>query len=374
VRAANADTPHNSMKSHTQLRRLLLTAAAILGAWLVFVDMSPSVLAPFPRVQAAPALATAADRSFPVLASASGVLQPGQLENLNFTIAGQVQTITTQVGAKVTAGEILAKLNDRSQQAELNAAIDAVIAAQGRVCLDDSGPGLGKAGCSIQAWLANAEVGLVRAQQNEAATVLYAPEAGTILQVNGVVGDTVSAGNSGPTNPATNGGSASTNGFIVIGNDSSFVFRAPFSQAEGVQLVAGQSATVTVDLLPGLSLPAKISSIETSATQVGGVPEYYAEVTLGASDPRLRKGMTGSVDVTIASANNVLAVPSAALFTGASGALQVDVWSGGQAHATTVQIGLVGKNLTQITSGLQAGEQVMLSPAGQTLPSSPSPT
>src|ERR1039457_4539292 len=128
------------MKSHTRLRRLLLTAAAILGAWLVFVTMAPSVLAPFSRVQAGPALATAELRSFPVLATASGVLQPGQLENVNFTIAGQVQTITARVGAKVTAGETLARLNDRSQQAELKAANDAVIAAQGRVCLDDSGP------------------------------------------------------------------------------------------------------------------------------------------------------------------------------------------------------------------------------------------
>jgi len=59
MRAANADTPHDSMKSQTRLRRLVLTAAAILGAWLAFVDMAPSVLAPFSRVQAGPALATA---------------------------------------------------------------------------------------------------------------------------------------------------------------------------------------------------------------------------------------------------------------------------------------------------------------------------
>lgn len=75
-----------------------------------------------------------------------------------------------------------------------------------------------------------------------------------------------------------------------------------------------------------------------------------------------------------ASATNVLSVPSTALFTGPNSALQVDVWSGGRAYATTVTIGLVGSNLTQITSGLQADEQVMLAPVGQTLPPSPSPT
>jgi hypothetical protein len=75
-----------------------------------------------------------------------------------------------------------------------------------------------------------------------------------------------------------------------------------------------------------------------------------------------------------ASAVSVLTVPTQALFTNASGRLQVDVWYHGAPVATTVTIGLVGNTLTQITSGLQQGEQVMLSPVGQTLPSSPSPT
>jgi hypothetical protein len=67
-------------------------------------------------------------------------------------------------------------------------------------------------------------------------------------------------------------------------------------------------------------------------------------------------------------------VPSLALFTDAKGALQVDVWYHNSPVATTVNVGLVGNTLTQITSGLQQGQQVMLSPVGQKLPSSPSPT
>ena len=140
---------------------------------------------------------------------------------------------------------------------------------------------------------------------------------------------------------------------------------APFSQTEDVLIKTGQTANVSVDAIPGLSLPAKVALIEPSATQVGGVPEYYAEIRLSQSDARLRDGQTGSVDVTIAIANSVLSVPSTALFTGANNATQVDVWRDGQAYATTVGIGLIGNTMTQITSGLQAGEQVLLSPAGQ---------
>jgi|GEM_PF-3066317 len=360
------------MRRQTLLRRLVIAAGAVLV--LVMIAFGPMVIAHFTKTKATPELATAEDRSFPVLATASGVLQPGNLQNVNFTISGQVQSITATVGEKVTLGESLATLNDSNQQAEVNAANYAVSAAQAAIAQAEAS-GSSAQVSQARAQLAQAQVGLIRAEQDLAATVLRAPESGTVLAVNGLPGDIVSAGNSGFANPAANGGSAVANGFVVIGNDSSFVFWAPFSQVEDVLLTVNQVATVSVDAIPGLSLPAKVISIETSATQVGGVPEYYTEVMLTSSDPRLRNGQTGSVSVTVATANNVLSVPSTALFTGANNATQVDVWSGGQAYATTVQIGLVGSTLTQITSGLQAGQQVVLSPAGQTvLPSSPAPS
>jgi RND family efflux transporter MFP subunit len=360
------------MKRQTLLRRLLIAAGAIVV--LVIIAFGPSVIAHFSKQQKTPALETVARRSFPVLASASGSLQPGNLENVNFTIAGQVSGIGVQTGEKVTAGQLLATLNDANEQAELNAANLAVSAANAAIAQAQA-TGSSAQVAQAEAQLANAQVGLITARQHEAETQLHSPETGTILQVNGVIGDTVSAGNSGVTNPATNGGSAIANGFIVIGDNSSFVFWAAFSQSEDVQISKDQVATVTVDAIPGLSLPAKVLFPEPSATQVGGVPEYYAEVQLTASDPRLRNGQTGTVNVTINYANNVLAVPSTALFTGANNQLQVDVWLDGQAYATTVTTGFQGNNLTEIRSGLQAGEQVVLSPAGQSvLPSSPAPS
>ena len=196
-----------------------------------------------------------------------------------------------------------------------------------------------------EAQLANAKVGLITAQSHDKETKLLAPEAGTVLAINGIVGDFVSAGNSGPTTPLSNGGSAIANGFVVIGNSAQFDFWAPFSQTEDVLLTRGQAATVSVDAIPGLTLPAKVNTIETSATQVGGVSEYYADIQLDATDPRLRDGQTGSVNVTVATANSVLAVPSTALFTGQNNQTQVDVWSRGQTYATTVVTGLVGSTL-----------------------------
>ena len=157
---------------------------------------------------------------------------------------------------------------------------------------------------------------------------------------------------------------ATASGVLQLGSANVFAASAPFTQTEVVQLQVGQAATVSVDAIMGLTLPAKVSSIDPSATAVNGVPEYFATITLTSTDQRLRDGQTATLAVVTATASNVLAVPTQALFTNSAGALQVDVWSSGQAYATTVSIGLVGNTLTQITSGLVQGEQVMLAPGG----------
>lgn len=162
---------------------------------------------------------------------------------------------------------------------------------------------------------------------------------------------------------------ASASGSLQLISRSRVILRAPFGRADAGRLRAALSGTVTVDALPGVSFPCKVSFIDTSATQVNGVPEYYAEITLTATDLRLRNGQTATANLIVASVNNVLAVPTQSLFTSANGAFQVDVWYQGRPVATTVTVGLTGTTLTQITSGLQQGQQVMLSPVGQTVPS-----
>jgi hypothetical protein len=56
----------------------------------------------------------------------------------------------------------------------------------------------------------------------------------------------------------------------------------------------------------------------------------------------------------------VLAIPNQALYS-LNGGLYVDVWYQKRAVPTSVGTGLIGDTLTQITSGLSGGEQVVLS-------------
>jgi macrolide-specific efflux system membrane fusion protein len=158
-----------------------------------------------------------------------------------------------------------------------------------------------------------------------------------------------------------------------MGSAANFVVWALFSESDTARLREGQTGRVSVDPLHGPSLPCKVKFIDASATLVNGVPMFYAESTIGEPDLNLRNGYTATVSIDVAYATNVLAIPTQALFTNANGADQVDVWYQGAPVATTVTVGLSGDTLTQITSGLLQGQQVMLSPVGQTLPS-PRPT
>ena len=191
------------MKPQTLLRRLVIAAGVVVV--LLAVAFGPQVIAHLTKKTIPPGLATAADASFNVLANATGVLQPGQLENVNFPISGQVQSVVVQVGNKVTARQLLATLNDSTQQAELNAANFAVSAAEAAIA-QARATGSPAQVSQAEAQLAQAQVELIRAKDDDAATRLYAPESGTVIQVNGVPGDSVSAGTrASPTRQPTAG-------------------------------------------------------------------------------------------------------------------------------------------------------------------------
>ncbi len=73
----------------------------------------------------------------------------------------------------------------------------------------------------------------------------------------------------------------------------------------------------------------------------------------------VKPGMTATVAVTTAEADNVLTLPASAVPTsGTTGTVQVQR-SNGKTVRTTIGIGLRGDNSVQITSGLSAGDKVV---------------
>ncbi|MBS2551283.1 HlyD family efflux transporter periplasmic adaptor subunit [Catenulispora sp. NL8] len=239
--------------------------------------------------------------------------------------------------------------------------------------------------------IVNAQNSLSTAQKGVTGTVITAPQAGTVLSVGGSVGDSVSAGSASSTSAAssassssaggTTGGSAggssgsssstsssasgakSGSGFVVLGDMGALTVRAEFAETDASKLKAGQSAQVSINAIPGSALTASVQEVDPTSTVVSNVVEYGVTLQFSSGQQELatlKPGQTASVSVTTDSVTNVLYVPSSSVTT-LGGQSFVTVVDGKTQTQTPVQIGVVGDTTTEIDSGVNEGDQVLLS-------------
>jgi multidrug efflux pump subunit AcrA (membrane-fusion protein) len=159
------------------------------------------------------------------------------------------------------------------------------------------------------------------------------------------------------------GSSSSSSGFITLVDATDLSVQAGFSEVDAANVAVGQPASVTFDAVPGYEAAGRVVSVDTTATTVSNVVTYYATISLNSPDSRLKPGMTATANVMVGEADNVLAVPSSAVRTFGT-TKTVTVLRNGQQVTTPVTTGVVGDTETEITSGLQQGDQVVLASGG----------
>jgi len=217
---------------------------------------------------------------------------------------------------------------------------------------------------SGQAQVASAAAQAQAAQVSLNQTTLTAPTSGVVVSINGVPGETAGGGTaqapgSLAPQPSSGTGSGASSGFMVIDDTSSYVAVMPFAETDAARLAANQTAALTFDAIPNLTISGHVLSISPSATVVSNVVDYYVSFVLNRTDPRLREGMTANASVTVAQADNAVRVPNAAVRT-TGGTTMVTVLAKGQQVATEVITGVVGDTYTEIKAGLNEGDTVVL--------------
>src|SRR5579875_409709 len=248
---------------------------------------------------------------------------------------------------------------------------------------------------SAQAAVDGAEAALRTAENELSETRLFAPVSGTVVSLADIApGQVVSAtsglgsgsgsgtGASATSRSSATSGSASgasgsgasgsssssgsgSSGLVEIASTRSLVMTVSLSEADISQVHVGDNATVTIDALTGVELPARLTSISPLGTSSSGVVTYDAPLTLTATDPQVRPGMSASASIITAQASGVN-LPSAAVSATSGSVAHVEVLDGSREVSTPVVVGLVGDTRTQIVSGLRAGQQVVVT---ETLPS-----
>ncbi|SHJ90796.1 HlyD family secretion protein [Pseudonocardia thermophila] len=236
------------------------------------------------------------------------------------------------------------------------------------------------------ALVAAARAAVEQARRDVENCTLRAPVAGTVAVINGTVGEylapstgtsALAPGSDAPipgAGGATGGGAAAAatgvsanrpggTQFIVLSDVDQFQVVVPFNESDAVQIQPGQRADVTFDAIPDLTAPGSVLSVAPVATSIGGVISYYATITLNSDDPRLKSGLTATANVITGETEDVLTVPSSAV-RNVDGRSVVTVLGPNGPADVPFQPGQVGLDRTEVVSGLQEGQQVLL-PVGQ---------
>lgn len=123
------------------------------------------------------------------------------------------------------------------------------------------------------------------------------------------------------------------------------------------QLGLGQSALGSVDAYPHERFPAELFYINPGIDSLRGSVEV--KLRIPAPPSYLRQDMTASVDIEVGRHNNVLVIPSGAVFDAAGAQPWVLAIEGHRAVKRPVKLGFKGEGRVEVVDGLAAGDTVV---------------
>jgi RND family efflux transporter MFP subunit len=147
----------------------------------------------------------------------------------------------------------------------------------------------------------------------------------------------------------------------TIVDDSTFEFRAAVASGDFGKLKVGETVTVTADALPGFTTNGRVDRI---APQIETRSRSFEVVILVPGRPELVSGLFARAQVHVRDVPGSLVVPPAALVRDGAdpSRAQTFVVVGGKAERRDVAVGVEVADAVQVTSGLKAGDVVVVDP------------
>ncbi|TIR18100.1 MAG: efflux RND transporter periplasmic adaptor subunit [Mesorhizobium sp.] len=390
-------------------RRLWLYALLAIAVAAAGVALYQWYAAAPPRIEYTTVPAATADLTVEV--SATGTLQPLTQVDISSELSGIVRSVAVNENQQVKKGDVLAtldtaKLEVQIERATASAKAAAAAVEDAKVTLQENENAVVRASAltrrgmatdqsleaatatrdrskaaldSAEANLAIAQADLKAQQTDLAKSTIYAPIDGIVLTRSVDPGQTVASSLQAPVL------------FVIAADLRNMELRAAVDEADIGQVKPGQHARFTVDAFPDRPFDAEIRDISYASVTTDGVVTYNARLEVDNGELLLRPGMTATVSVVTRQAKGVLTVPSTAfryrpmqqaargwslsdLFTGrmgrpnrqreatkapTDGSRTLYVLENERPHPVNVKVGSTDGELTEITSGLDAGAQVI---------------
>jgi HlyD family secretion protein len=191
---------------------------------------------------------------------------------------------------------------------------------------------------------ARASLALAELQLQEATIV--APFAGTVAAVAAKENEQV-----GPGAP-----------MITLIDPSSFSVEVRIDEVDIGQVEVGQEARITLDSFPDRELQGRVDFISPVASVDLGAVSYAVTISFNPTDVPLRSGMTANMTIITQQKHDVLLVPNRALsFDRETGGLYVEKLLNDNVVRADVEIGLQDDSFGEVLSGLEKGDEVVIS-------------
>jgi len=195
----------------------------------------------------------------------------------------------------------------------------------------------------VQASLQAAQTALAQARSNLAKTKLTAPFDGVIAKLNLHVGEQL------PLGPAA-----------VLLDTSSFYVDLPIDEVDIAKIALGQAVNLKFDSLPGAVLPGKVSRVGTIGDKSGSVVTYTVRVEVDPTGQPLLSSMTATTTIITGKVSSAVRIPNRFVrvdrSTGKTYATRRQ--TDGKLYETEIVLGLRNDTLSEVKSGLQAGDVV----------------
>ena len=246
--------------------------------------------------------------------------------------------------AKATLASAQAKLDQLKAgptEADLKAAASALASAKLDLA-NKTGPPKDADLLKARNAVKQAQVNLEQAQNDLQNATLVAPFDGIVAAVSGNVGEMVGSGT-----------------VVTLVDPNSIRIDGTVDESDVTKIKTGQPVTVTFDALPDTRLQGKVIAVAPAGTTTQGVVSYQVSVGIDTQGLTLPAGMSAALSIETERKDNVLLVPSRAVRTQGRNKV-VDVMEGDKTVTRTVQTGSSNDQMTEITSGLQEGEQVVI--------------
>ena len=312
--------------------------------------------------------------------TATGTIEPVTSVTVGTQVSGIVSKLYVDYNSVVKKGQIIAELDKTNLISELNTAKANLSSAQSTLNYEQANysryktlydKGLVSADEYESARLsydkarqqvATSRESVQKAQTNLGYATITSPIDGVVLSKSVEEGQTVAA-------------SFNTPELFTIAKDlTDMRVIADIDEADIGGVKEGQRVSFTVDAFPDDKFEGEVTQVRQQATTESNVVTYEVVISAPNYDLKLKPGLTANVTIFTLEKNGVLAVPSKALrFMPNEALLQKDqkiedteaplkVWTmeGNTFKAHAVQTGTTNGILTEITSGISEGTEVLV--------------